>query len=224
MGAGQYRQRPQPRRRAGQLRGALKRRRRRLVIVKVPVIDEAQIHHVLPAARLRSQTLLEKGDREVGAARPARKRLPEEDRAEPVRNAEVRIQIRRQVEQRIQQRVRARVSGGRETLLAEVLQRADPVRVRGDPVVVEDHARHDRRRPEVHEPRAIDLGRGPPILRRVEGDGTRQADRCGRAGRRAACPERGRRAHLKSLREKIATAPNNSAEMYSAAYAEVDTM
>src|SRR6185503_14697843 len=112
----------------------------------------------------------------------------------------------------------------RETLLAEVLERADPVQIGGDAVVVEDHALHDRGGTQVHEPGTIDPRRGPPILCRVERDGPREADGRGRGHRRAARPERRRRGHLKSLREKISTAPNNSAAMYIAAYAAVDSM
>ena len=87
--------------------------------------------------RLRGQPLLQQRDRQVGPAGPARIRLAEEDRAEPVGDAEVRIQRRRQIEQRIQQRVGADVLGRRQALLAEMLQRADPVDVGGERVVVE---------------------------------------------------------------------------------------
>src|SRR5215813_1961785 len=103
----------------------------------MPVVDETQILHVLPLVRLRRQALPQERDGEIRATRTVGERFAQEDRAEPVRNAEIRIERRREVEQRVQQRVRAGVLGWRETLLAEVLERPDPVEVGGQPGVAE---------------------------------------------------------------------------------------
>ena len=105
-------ERPQPGRRARQLRGRLKRRRRGLVVAQVPVVDEPEVHHVLPLGRLRGDSFLQQRDGEIGPAGPARIRLAEVDGAEPVGDAEVRIQRGRQIEQRVQQRVGALTCSG----------------------------------------------------------------------------------------------------------------
>ena len=84
---------------------ALEPLRRGPVVAQVPVVDEPEILHVLPLVRLRREPLLQQRDREVGTAGAARIRLAEEDRAEAVGDAEVRIERGRQIEQRVQQRV-----------------------------------------------------------------------------------------------------------------------
>ena len=103
----------------------------------------------------------------------------------------------------------------RNALAAEVLQRANPVEIGGDGVVVADHALHDRRGAQVHQLRAIHFRRRPArVLRGVQRHGAAEAGGRGDAGDRPR--------HLKSLREKSTTAPKRSAAMYMTAYAAVE--
>ena len=75
----------------------------------MPVMDEPDVVEVLPLVRLSRDALLEQRDRLIGTAGPAGRRFAQEDRAEPVRDGEVRIERGRQIEQRMQQLVLAGV-------------------------------------------------------------------------------------------------------------------
>ncbi len=99
--------------------------------------------------------------------------------------------------------------GRREALVSEMLQRADPVQVRGNRIVAEHEAPGDRGRTHIQQPGTVHFRPGPAILGRVERHGGAQTHGRARGGRRAR--------HLKSLLEKIITAPNSSAAMYIAA-------
>src|SRR6266568_3704684 len=104
-------QRTQPRWSAGHLGGLLEARGRRLEVTHVPVIHKSEVLHVLPLAGLRRQSFPEQRGGEIGTARAVRILFAQKNRAEPVRNAEIRIERRRQIEERIEQRVGANVPG-----------------------------------------------------------------------------------------------------------------
>ena len=207
-------ERAQPVRRARLLGRALKPVRGGFVVLQVPVIHEPEILHELPFVRLRREPFLQQRDREIGAPGAARRRLAEKDRAEPVRDAEVRIERRRQIQQRVEERVRAHVRRRRQPLAPEVLQRADPVDVRDDAFVGERQPPH--RRGRAHVQHRLDVGRRrrqPGIRGRVHDDGAGETqDRAGRSGSAR---------HLKSRRAKSAAAPKTSAAIYKSAYPAV---
>jgi hypothetical protein len=105
-------------------------------------MDERDVVVVLPLRRLRRDALPQERNRLVRTPRAPRVGFAQEDRAEPVRDREVRIERRRDVEQRVQQLVPPRLVG--ETIAAVVLQRADPVDIGGQRVEREDHAAEHR--------------------------------------------------------------------------------
>ena len=72
------------------------------IVVKLPVLDKADILLVLPLVRPGRQPLLQKLDREIGPSGTSRIRLREKDRAEPVRDIEQRIQRRCAIQQRVE--------------------------------------------------------------------------------------------------------------------------
>ncbi len=172
------------------------------------------------------EALLEERDRLIGSPGPVRICFGQEDRPEPVRDVEARIERRRDVEQRIQQIERDRRLGGQrrrrlerrrcQTLgtlrvLAEVLNRANPVQIRRQRPMREDTTRP--------WPAATDRA----FLRRwSSADSARRAasaaDRHGDRARERRRPHttigsRERPRHLKSRREKIMAPPMSSIAM-----------
>ncbi len=105
-----------------------------LTVVAVPVMHEADVMQILPAVRLRGHGLAEQTDRQIRSPGSTRLFLREKECAEPVGDAEIRIEGRGQIEQRVQQVVRP-VGPIRQARSAVMLNGADPIQIRHDGVV-----------------------------------------------------------------------------------------
>jgi hypothetical protein len=93
----------QPDRRTRNFAGALEPRRRCLVIVNRPEVDEPDVVQQLPAIRIVIQSLLEQRHGEIRPARTPGISLAQEDGPHPIRDKELRVERGRDVEQRIEQ-------------------------------------------------------------------------------------------------------------------------
>ena len=110
-----------------------------------PVVDEPGVVRVLPLARASPGCLFEQRDRLIGVAGSVGIALREQDRAEPVRDVETRIQRRRDVEQRIQEIVVLVLVLGQLGAAVE-LDGANPVDIGPQVVEPERQTPHERRR------------------------------------------------------------------------------
>ena len=133
-------QRLQPRRRTWDLRGAFEPLGGRWIVPEPPVVNEPDVVHVLPAAGAIDAALQQR-DRLIGTPRSAGIGLGEEDRAEPVREIEARVERRDQIEQRVKEVV-VRRRRGLQALAAVVHDRPHPVEVGEHGVVAERQALH----------------------------------------------------------------------------------
>ncbi len=130
------------------------------VVPRPPVVHEPDVLVVLPAIRVVLHALLEQRDGLIGAAGTAGRLLGQEDRAEPVRDVEARIERGGQVEKRVQV-LEPLGSVVPQPRRAEVLERAHPVQVGRQRVEAEDRAACDGRRLQVQHRGQVELGTLP---------------------------------------------------------------
>ena len=96
----------------------------------------------------RGESLLEQRDRLIRASRPVRRRHRQEDRAEPIRDVEMRVERRREIEQRLEQLEAAGRARG-SAVAAEVLDRRGSSR-RRPPSARNDSTSRRAASPDVH--------------------------------------------------------------------------
>ncbi len=186
------RQRLQPPRRAGHLAALFERGCRGAVVVREPVMHEADVQQVFPFVGPLAQTLLEQRDRQIRPAGTAWIRLGEEDRAEPVGDVEQRIQRGGEIEQRIQQRIAGGGIRGQRRRRRQlrrrgcqpafdppiVLKRADPIDVGRQRRERQRHPPHRRGRGDVDRRRGAAAGRIRALACCLDADrGGHQRDR-----------------------------------------------
>src|SRR6185295_7830318 len=114
---------------------------------QVPVVNEADVLHVLPLIGSDGQTLFEQGDCQIGPPWATRIRLRQKHRPEAVRDIETWVERGRQVEEWIQQpvvlirrrgnerwRLRRKPLHIGETQFGRtvMLNRADPIEIGGE--------------------------------------------------------------------------------------------
>ena len=192
------------------------------VVVLPPVMHEADVLVVLPVP-IALDAALEQRDRLIRPARPARRRLRQEQRAESIRHLELRIERGHEIEERKELVVGAARLDAAPA--AVINHRANPVDVgrrscrSPGPVAsplrpIESTAPSSpvRKAPSRDRERPAPRSRPPAVRRCRERAPTRDGRRCPERRRRVS-RRLSRRVHLKSLRPKIVADAVNRMEM-----------
>jgi hypothetical protein len=165
---------------------------------------------VLPLLRHRDDRFAQERHGLVGTSGPAGIALAQEDRPEPVRDVEVRIQRRGEVQQRVEQLVLRPGNRAGQPIAAIMLERADPVDVGGQRIEAEHDPLERLAGSDVEDPLLFLRRPGiPAIAQHLQRDRRPQRD----ARRQADEEVAGAQLHLKSRREKMNVATSRSAAM-----------